>query len=67
MRWALLRKFRIRGAKTLEHQEPCQAMAKASLRESWRLAASIGTEPMSDEAIDREVRATRSARQWKAE
>ncbi|MBK9794925.1 MAG: prevent-host-death protein [Holophagaceae bacterium] len=43
------------GDVTLEDREIRRAMAKASLRESWRLAEEAGLGRMSDEEIQREV------------
>jgi len=44
-----------------EDLELRRAMARASLRESWRLAELAG--PISDEEIDAEIAAVRAARQ----
>ena len=50
------------GDVTLEDRELRRAMAKASLRESWRLAGDSGTSPISEEEIDREIDQVRMSR-----
>jgi antitoxin (DNA-binding transcriptional repressor) of toxin-antitoxin stability system len=50
------------GDVALEDRELRRAMAKASLRESWRLAEESGLNRMSDEEIDREIDQVRTAR-----
>ncbi len=50
------------GDVTLEDRELRRAMAKASLQESWRLAGDSGTNPISEEDIDREIDQVRAAR-----
>ena len=50
------------GDVAMEDRELRRAMAKASLRRSWRLAEESGQPPMSDEEIDREVDQVRTAR-----
>jgi antitoxin (DNA-binding transcriptional repressor) of toxin-antitoxin stability system len=51
------------GDVVLQDRELRRAMAKASLRKSWRLAEEPGLAPLSDEEIDREVAEVRTARQ----
>ena len=51
------------GDIALEDQELRRAMAKASLRESWRLAQESGLDRMSEQEIDREIDQVRVARQ----
>jgi antitoxin (DNA-binding transcriptional repressor) of toxin-antitoxin stability system len=43
------------GDVALQDRELRRAMARASLRESWRRAESLGIDKMSEEAIDREI------------
>jgi antitoxin (DNA-binding transcriptional repressor) of toxin-antitoxin stability system len=50
------------GDVALQDRELRRAIAKASLRESWRLAQEDGLDRMSDEEIDREIDQTRVAR-----
>jgi antitoxin (DNA-binding transcriptional repressor) of toxin-antitoxin stability system len=50
------------GDVVTEDRELRRAMAKASLRKGWLLAKSAGLEPISDDEIDREIDAVRSAR-----
>ena len=50
------------GDVALEDRELRRAMAKASLRESWRVADESGLSQMSDEEIQREVDHARTAR-----
>jgi antitoxin (DNA-binding transcriptional repressor) of toxin-antitoxin stability system len=50
------------GDVALEDRELRRAMAKASLRESWRLAEASGLERMTEEEIDREIDQIRTAR-----
>ncbi len=50
------------GDVALEDQELRRAMAKASLRESWRLAQESGLDQMSEEEIDKEIGQVRAAR-----
>lgn len=50
------------GDVVLEDRELRRALAKASLRQSWKLAESTG-EQMSDEEIDREVDQARTTRE----
>ena len=50
------------GDVVLEDRELRRAMAKASLRESWRLAEESGLDRMSEEEIDREIDQVRTAR-----
>ena len=50
------------GDVTAQERELRRAMAKASLRESWRIAEDAGLDQMSDEEVEREVRLTRAAR-----
>lgn len=54
------------GDVAMEDRELRRALAKASLRESWRLAQVPGTGPMSEEEIDREIDQVRAARRRKA-
>lgn len=54
------------GDVALEDRELRRAMAKASLRESWRLAESAGLDRMSDDEIDREIEQVRGRRRRKA-
>ena len=49
------------GDVILEDRELRRAMAKASLRKNWRLAAATGAE-LSDEEIDREINQIRVVR-----
>jgi antitoxin (DNA-binding transcriptional repressor) of toxin-antitoxin stability system len=51
------------GDVVLEERELRLAMAKASLRESWRLAEQY---PITDEEIEQEIDAVRTARLAKA-
>jgi antitoxin (DNA-binding transcriptional repressor) of toxin-antitoxin stability system len=48
------------GDVVLEDRELRRAMAKASLRESWRLAEASGADQVSDEEIQREIDQVRS-------
>jgi antitoxin (DNA-binding transcriptional repressor) of toxin-antitoxin stability system len=50
------------GDVALVDRELRRAMAKASLRETWRLAAEIGPDRISEEEIDREIGQVRTAR-----
>jgi antitoxin (DNA-binding transcriptional repressor) of toxin-antitoxin stability system len=50
------------GDVALEDRELRRAMAKASLQESWRLAAESGLSRMSDDLIDREIEQVRTVR-----
>jgi antitoxin (DNA-binding transcriptional repressor) of toxin-antitoxin stability system len=50
------------GDVALEDRELRRAMAKASLRESWRLAEETGLSQMSNDEIDREIDQVRTAR-----
>ena len=50
------------GDVALEDRELRRAMAKASLRESWRLAEESGLSQMSEDEIDREIDQVRTAR-----
>ena len=50
------------GDVALEDRELRRAMAKASLRENWRLAQTIGSEGMSEEEIEREISQVRKTR-----
>jgi antitoxin (DNA-binding transcriptional repressor) of toxin-antitoxin stability system len=50
------------GDVALEDRELRRAMAKASLRESWRLAEESGLDRMSDDEIDKEIDQVRTAR-----
>ncbi len=52
----------VSGEVIVQDRELRRAMAKASLREGWQLAKSSGAPPISDEEIDREIDAVRSAR-----
>lgn len=49
------------GDVALEDRELRRAMAKASLRESWRLAEESGPSGISEEEIAREIAEVRSA------
>ena len=49
------------GDLTLEDKDLRRALAKASLRESWRLAQEAGVEHMTDEQINEEIRQTRTS------
>src|ERR1700722_15111684 len=51
------------GDVAAEDKELRRAMAKASLRENWRLAHAADAEPITDEEIDREIEQVRKARQ----
>jgi antitoxin (DNA-binding transcriptional repressor) of toxin-antitoxin stability system len=50
------------GDVALEDRELRRAMAKASLRESWRLAEEPGLDQMSEEELNREIDQVRVAR-----
>lgn len=50
------------GDVAMEDRELRRAMAKASLRESWRLAEELGTETVSDAEIAGEVNQVRTNR-----
>jgi hypothetical protein len=50
------------GDVVMEDLELRRAMAKASLRRSWRLAEEAGAAPTSDEEIDREIGLVRKSR-----
>ncbi len=50
------------GDVVLEDQELRRAMAKASLRESWRLAQESGLSQMSEDELEREIDQVRTAR-----
>jgi len=50
------------GDIALEDRELRRAMAKASLRESWRMAEESGLDRMSEQEIDREIEQVRVAR-----
>lgn len=50
------------GDVVLEDRELRRAMAKASLRETWRLARASGPDPMTDEDVEREIAQARVAR-----
>ncbi|MDR3419396.1 MAG: hypothetical protein P4L83_24725 [Nevskia sp.] len=50
------------GDVSLEERELRRAMAKASLRESWRIAEASGLSGMGEEEIDREVEQVRTTR-----
>ena len=50
------------GDVSLQDQELRRAMARASLRESWRRAEALGIEKMSDEEINREIERMRRER-----
>ena len=50
------------GDVALEDRELRRAMAKASLRESWRLAEETGLSQMSNDEMDREIDQVRTAR-----
>lgn len=51
------------GDVAMEDRELRRAMAKASLRQSWRLAEAAGTNRISEEEIDSEIEKVRDARQ----
>lgn len=56
------------GDVALQDRELRRAMARASLRESWRRAESLGIDNMSMEEIDREIgRMRRERRRRKSE
>jgi antitoxin (DNA-binding transcriptional repressor) of toxin-antitoxin stability system len=44
-----------------EERELRRAMAKASLRESWRIAEDSGLSQMTEEGIEREIKQARSS------
>lgn len=48
------------GDVALEDRELRRAMAKASLRQSWRLAEAAGADRMSEEEIEHEIAQTRN-------
>ena len=50
------------GDVALEDRELRRAMAKASLREGWRLAEEPGVDRISEEEVDREIDQVRKAR-----
>jgi antitoxin (DNA-binding transcriptional repressor) of toxin-antitoxin stability system len=50
------------GDVALEDRELRRAMAKASLREGWRLAESPGQDPMDEAEVEREIQQTRTSR-----
>ena len=50
------------GDVTLMDRELRRAMAKASLMETWRLAAEIGPDAVSAEEVEREIDQVRKAR-----
>ena len=50
------------GDVVLEDQELRRAMAKASLRESWRLAQASELSQMSEDELEREIDQVRTAR-----
>jgi hypothetical protein len=50
------------GDVALEDRELRRALAKASLRESWRLADESGLSRMSEDDIDREIDQVRTVR-----
>ena len=50
------------GDVAAEDRELRRAMAKASLRNNWRLVSESGAGPISDEEIEREVKAVRRRR-----
>ena len=50
------------GDLALEDQDLRMALAKASLRESWRLARETGIDTMTNEQINEEVQQARGAR-----
>ena len=52
----------VQGDVILEDRELRRAMAKSSLRESWRLAEAEGLVQLSDEAVDQEIREVRKGR-----
>ena len=52
----------VQGDVVLEDQEIRRAMAKASLRECWRLADEVGLSQMSAEDVEHEIDLTRAAR-----
>jgi antitoxin (DNA-binding transcriptional repressor) of toxin-antitoxin stability system len=49
------------GDVALQDRELRRAIAKASLRESWRLAKEAGLDQMTDEEIEQEIAQTRVA------
>ena len=51
----------VRGDVALEDRELRRAMAKASLRESWRIAEAAGLDKMTDEEIQSLVEEARQA------
>ena len=51
------------GDVALEERELRRAMAKASLRESWRIADESGLSQMSERDLKREIDQARSSRQ----
>lgn len=53
------------GDVVLEDRELRRAMAKASLRTSWRLAEESGETPMNEEEMDREIALVRERRMSK--
>jgi len=50
------------GDLALQDEDLRRSLAKASLRESWRLASKAGLDTMTDEQIIQEINLTRSAR-----
>ncbi len=53
------------GDVAMEDRELRRAMARASLRKSWRAAEASGLDRLDKEAIDREIDRVRSARRRK--
>lgn len=54
------------GDVAAEERELRRAMAKASLRESWRLAEESGASAMSEAEIESEIESARSDRERRA-
>ena len=52
----------VSGDVALEDRELRRAIAKASLRESWRRAEALGIDKMSDDEIDEEITRMRRER-----
>ena len=50
----------VTGDVTVADRELRRALAKASLRESWRVAELAGTDQISDEEIEAEIAQTRT-------
>jgi antitoxin (DNA-binding transcriptional repressor) of toxin-antitoxin stability system len=52
----------VMGDVAAEDKELRRAMAKASLRQNWKLAEKLGGDQVSEAEIDQEIKASRAAR-----